>query len=60
MSASLLQMRSLGDLDKETDLGDLDADLLDLRGKGLRNLRTFFQQYIASKINPTVRGGWEG
>ena len=57
MSASLLQMRNLVDLDKETELGDLDTDLLDLRGKGLGNLRTFFQQYIAGKINPTVRWG---
>ena len=60
MSASLLQMRrEITDLDISKDLETLDEDLLDLRSKGLANLKTFFQQYITGPllISTTYGGG---
>ena len=51
MSASLLQMRKdIVDLDISKDLGTLDEDLMDLRTKGLQNLRIFFEQYITGQL----------
>ena len=35
------------DLESGSDLGDLDEDLLNIRKKGISNLKTFFMQYIA-------------
>ena len=35
------------DLESGSVLDDLDEDLLDIRKKGISNLKTFFLQYIA-------------
>ena len=60
MSASLLQMWQGLDLESFKDLGNLDEDLLQLRNKGLQNLKIFFQQYITGKlILEGRRGGGE-
>ena len=48
MSSSIVQMRrDVIDLESGSDLGDLDEDLLNIRKKGISNLKTFFMQYIA-------------
>ena len=36
-------------LDLDTDLSDLDEDLLRIRDKGLANLKTFFMEYVAGQ-----------
>ena len=35
------------DLESGSDLDDLDEDLLNIKQKGISNLKTFFLQYIA-------------
>ena len=49
MSSSVVQLRqgNILDLERESDLGDLDLDLLAIKSKGLANLKIFFLQYIA-------------
>jgi hypothetical protein len=43
-------MRSgFADLESECGLGGLDEDLLEIRNKGLRNLKTFFEHYVAGR-----------
>ena len=49
VAPSIVQMRrgDVIDLESGSDLGDLDEDLLNIRKKGISNLKTFFMQYIA-------------
>jgi hypothetical protein len=46
MASSLVQMRGDLNLEMEADLGELDEDLLNIKEKGILNMKTFFLEYI--------------